>query len=362
MSKPNKHGYNGHETQTQLSLGWIDYGFRQLDPVLGMWHSQDKLAEKYPGLSAYCYAGNDPVNCIDLMGLTKSYTVCGYGEDPLKDSQYGILSAGPIGGGSLGSSAIRMDMCMGNEGSRNGTDAQISAYCDAVSNTDAAFKGSFSQFVSLTTNPGSLGGKSFVPNYSYASVEVGGSSSFKRAMFRGWKEGKGSLPLYANLPTISRSEFDNWSTDHGYYTDREILKEANLKDNGIYGKRKYYRILETTMQMRDGTISPNAYGWVTPKPEEFITYILIDENSQGARSIIINPSLINTIDGIVDNPNNSNSVISIFYQDEGYSGEAYLIQSGLLKIYENRAAVKEPQPQLQTPFFGFPIHINYMTW
>jgi len=356
VSKPNKHGYNGHETQTQLSLGWIDYGFRQLDPVLGMWHSQDKLAEKYPGLSAYCYAGNDPVNCIDLMGLTQMKIVLDRYGNPIQGSETGIISS-QLGVGSGGSWGSSKGFNYGG-----GTYEQISAYCDAVSNTDAAFKGSFSQFVSLTTNPGSLGGKSFVPNYSYASVEVGGSSSFKRAMFRGWKEGKGSLPLYANLPTISRSEFDNWSTDHGYQENPEILEDANLKDNGIYGKRKYYRILETTMQMRDGTMSKNTYGWVTPKPAEFITYILIDENSQGARSIIINPSLINTIDGIVDNPNNSNSVISIFYQDEGYSGEAYLIQSGLLKIYENRAAVKEPQPQLQTPFFGFPIHINYMTW
>jgi len=179
---PNKLGYNGHETQTQLSLGWIDYGFRQLDPVLGMWHSPDKLAEKYPGLSAYCYAGNDPVNCIDLMGLTKSYTVCGYGEDPLKDSQYGILSAGQIGGGSLGSSAIRLDMCMGNEGSRNGTDAQISAYCDAVSNTDAAFKGSFSQFVSLTTNPGSMS----LNRSSVGSGGNGGSGRPKPGVFGQW--------------------------------------------------------------------------------------------------------------------------------------------------------------------------------
>jgi RHS repeat-associated protein len=66
----NKFGYNGHENQIELSLGWIDYGFRQLDPVLGCWHGADKLAEKHPAESPYSYCGNDPINRVDPDGLS----------------------------------------------------------------------------------------------------------------------------------------------------------------------------------------------------------------------------------------------------------------------------------------------------
>jgi RHS repeat-associated protein len=74
---PNRSQYNGHETQTQLSLGWVDYGFRQLDPVLCMWHSADKLAETTPWISPYSYAMDDPINQVDVAGLysTRTYNV-----------------------------------------------------------------------------------------------------------------------------------------------------------------------------------------------------------------------------------------------------------------------------------------------
>jgi RHS repeat-associated protein len=67
--RPNQDQYNNHETQTDFNLGWVDYGFRQLDPVLGVWHGVDKMAEKYPDVSPYAYCGNDPINRTDFMGL-----------------------------------------------------------------------------------------------------------------------------------------------------------------------------------------------------------------------------------------------------------------------------------------------------
>jgi RHS repeat-associated protein len=63
----NKYLFNGKEKQDQT--GMYDYGFRQLDPVLGVWHSADKLAESTPWISPYAYAGNDPINNVDLLGL-----------------------------------------------------------------------------------------------------------------------------------------------------------------------------------------------------------------------------------------------------------------------------------------------------
>jgi RHS repeat-associated protein len=68
----NKYLFNGKEKQDQT--GMYDYGFRQLDPVLGRWFCVDRMAEKHPGESPYSYAGNDPVNQIDVMGLNRTGT------------------------------------------------------------------------------------------------------------------------------------------------------------------------------------------------------------------------------------------------------------------------------------------------
>lgn len=44
-STPNQHKYNGKELQDELSINWLDYGFRMYDPALGRWHMPDPLRE-----------------------------------------------------------------------------------------------------------------------------------------------------------------------------------------------------------------------------------------------------------------------------------------------------------------------------
>jgi len=65
----NRELYNGKEQQTDFDLGYFDYGFRQLDPQLCVWHTPDLLAETDYSTSAYAYCAGDPINKTDLYGL-----------------------------------------------------------------------------------------------------------------------------------------------------------------------------------------------------------------------------------------------------------------------------------------------------
>ncbi|MBW6479332.1 MAG: hypothetical protein K0B37_07875 [Bacteroidales bacterium] len=70
----------GHEKQTHLKcvwnsrghskthVSWYDYGWRQYDPQLGRFHTQDRFSEKYYSFSNYSYGANNPVLMIDVNG------------------------------------------------------------------------------------------------------------------------------------------------------------------------------------------------------------------------------------------------------------------------------------------------------
>ena len=61
--------YNGKELDRKFGLNWYDHGARHNDAVIGRWHSIDKNAEQYYGISPYAYCGGDPVNFGDYDGM-----------------------------------------------------------------------------------------------------------------------------------------------------------------------------------------------------------------------------------------------------------------------------------------------------
>ncbi len=51
-----------------IILNWYDYGARFYDPALGRFHTQDRFAEKYYGLSPYNYIAGNPIKYTDING------------------------------------------------------------------------------------------------------------------------------------------------------------------------------------------------------------------------------------------------------------------------------------------------------
>jgi RHS repeat-associated protein len=73
----NEYFYNGKEAEDDFGLGWLDYGARMYDPVVGRWWSVDPLVEKNRKWSPYSYCKNDPMNRVDLDGMLDEVYITG---------------------------------------------------------------------------------------------------------------------------------------------------------------------------------------------------------------------------------------------------------------------------------------------
>ena len=64
----NAYKYNGKELYEDHGLDWYDYGWRNYDPAIARFTTQDRFAEKYYDFSPYQYAANNPILYIDVNG------------------------------------------------------------------------------------------------------------------------------------------------------------------------------------------------------------------------------------------------------------------------------------------------------
>ena len=65
----NQYRYNGKELNSDFGLDWYAYGARWYDAGIGRFTGLDPISDRFPHLSTFNYASNDPVKNIDLHGL-----------------------------------------------------------------------------------------------------------------------------------------------------------------------------------------------------------------------------------------------------------------------------------------------------
>ncbi|MBD0404997.1 RHS repeat domain-containing protein [Flammeovirga sp. EKP202] len=88
--KEYRYGFNGKENDTDLSSSQLiqDYGFRVYNPVIGKFLSVDPLTKSYPWYTPYQFAGNTPIQAIDLDGLEEFVITSQYFADFFLDKEY----------------------------------------------------------------------------------------------------------------------------------------------------------------------------------------------------------------------------------------------------------------------------------
>ena len=85
-----RYGFNGKEMDKEpVSTATYDYGFRIYSPAVGRFLSVDPLTKSYPWFTPYQFAGNKPINSIDLDGL-ESKTVIHWVDEVQGDGTFKI--------------------------------------------------------------------------------------------------------------------------------------------------------------------------------------------------------------------------------------------------------------------------------
>ncbi len=70
-----KYKFQGQERQEDLDLGWDSFKYRNYDYAIGRFFNVDPLAEKFPYMTVYQFAGNKPVWSPEIEGLESGVDV-----------------------------------------------------------------------------------------------------------------------------------------------------------------------------------------------------------------------------------------------------------------------------------------------
>jgi RHS repeat-associated protein len=83
------YSFNDKRDDKDANYGWQDYGMREYDRRLGRFFSVDPLIKRFPMLSPFQYASNNPIFNIDLDGLEGASWWTQFWHDPVATIMYG---------------------------------------------------------------------------------------------------------------------------------------------------------------------------------------------------------------------------------------------------------------------------------
>jgi RHS repeat-associated protein len=100
-----RYGFNGKEKDVDInSLTAYDYGFRIYNPAIGKFLSVDPLTKSYPWYTPYQFAGNTPIQAVDLDGCEEIHYVFVWARD-----EFGREAVMKLGGMLIGTPTGKVD-------------------------------------------------------------------------------------------------------------------------------------------------------------------------------------------------------------------------------------------------------------
>ncbi len=184
----NRQKFNGKELQTTGNTGFLDYGARMYDDVIGRWGVVDPMAEKYPAWTPYVYTLNNPIKYVDPDGRDAKVVIKG-------NTMTISTTIYVYGSGATKSNAALMQNNIMNAWSKD-SNGNTWQYKDAFSGKtyDVIFDITVEQYDASNQNsePGLFSGRNNPFNTNnYVEIDNSSNRSFVRGGDEGTWRGKG---------------------------------------------------------------------------------------------------------------------------------------------------------------------------